>query len=132
MQKKIILTASVFGILSVIFGAFGAHALKSFLSDVNLNVWRTAVDYQFYHTFAILFLSTLLTHKSVLINAAYYCFTSGIVLFSGSLYILSTREIHLLSWTSFIGPLTPVGGFLFIAGWICLFISALKNKYAGV
>lgn len=132
MHKRIILTAAVSGMLSVIFGAFGAHALKVLLTAPDLDVWHTAVEYQFYHTLAILFLSVLSADKSNLIRSAYYCFTCGIILFSGSLYILATREIHHVSWAAFLGPVTPAGGLLFITGWVCLFVAGLKNKYAGV
>jgi uncharacterized membrane protein YgdD (TMEM256/DUF423 family) len=130
MNKRIIITAAISGILAVISGAFGAHGLKALLSETDMNVWHTAVQYQFYHTLALLFLSTLPQIKQSMVKPAYYCFVSGILLFSGSLYILSTREIHHLNWTSYLGPITPLGGLLLIAGWICLLIAGLKMKHA--
>jgi uncharacterized membrane protein YgdD (TMEM256/DUF423 family) len=128
MKEKIIVTASVFGVLAVIAGAFGAHRLQSVLSQKDLEVWHTAVQYQFYHVFALLFLSTLSRFKAKIINECYYLFTFGIILFSGSLYLLVCRD--LLGWEhlGFIGPITPLGGLLFIGGWIALAIAAYKNK----
>ena len=132
MNKRIIITASIFGMLSVICGAFGAHALKSSLTEANLGIWQTAVQYQFFHTLAILFLSILPQTKQNLLKSAYYCFTFGIILFSGSLYLLATREIHYLSWTSVLGAVTPFGGLLFIGGWISLMLAGLKVSDARV
>ena len=128
MKEKIIITASVFGVLAVIAGAFGAHSLQSVLSPKGLEIWHTAVQYQFYHVFALLFLSTLSRFKVKIINECYYLFTFGIILFSGSLYLLACRD--LLGWEhlDFIGPVTPLGGLLFIGGWITLAIAAYKNK----
>jgi uncharacterized membrane protein YgdD (TMEM256/DUF423 family) len=128
MKKRVIITASAFGALAVIAGAFGAHGLQGSLSPKNMEVWNTAVQYQFYHVFALLFLSRLTRHKTRLINDSYYLFTFGIIFFSGSLYLLSCRE--LLDWRSLstIGPLTPLGGLMFTAGWITMGIAALKNN----
>lgn len=132
MQKRIIITAAISGILSIITGAFGAHGLKALLSEANMNVWHTAVQYQFYHTLALLYLSTLAQTKQRLVIPAYYCFLTGILLFSGSLYILATREVHHLSWTSILGPITPIGGLFFIGGWFFILFSGLKMKHARV
>ena len=128
MKEKIILTASVFGGLAVIAGAFGAHALQQALSPKNIETWKTAVQYQFYHTFALLFLATIARYKTSLIKHAYWLFSFGIILFSGSLYLLACRD--LLGWKSaeVIGPVTPAGGLLFIAGWITLAFAAFKKN----
>lgn len=128
MNKRIILTAAFFGALAVALGAFGAHGLKEVLSASDLDVWKKGVEYQFYHTLALLYLSTFARYRNKLINIAYICFTFGIVFFSGSLYILSTRGITHLNIVSFVGPITPIGGLLFIFGWIMLFFAALKDK----
>ncbi|MDP9047274.1 MAG: DUF423 domain-containing protein [Bacteroidota bacterium] len=128
MNKQIIITGAIFGMLAVIAGAFGAHSLQGSLSARNLQVWHTAVQYQFYHVFALLFLTTLGRVKNKFVTASYYLFLFGIVLFSGSLYLLACRD--LLGWNrlSVIGPITPVGGLLFIIGWITLGFAAYKNK----
>lgn len=127
MNKRIILTAAIFGLIAVILGAFGAHGLKDKISSESLENWKTAVDYQFYHTFALLFLATFSRAKNGLINISYLSFTIGIFLFCGSLYLLSTREITSLS-TTVLGPITPIGGLFFIVGWISLFLATIRHK----
>ena len=128
MKEKIILTAAIFGGLAVIAGAFGAHALQQALSPKNLDVWKTAVQYQFYHCFALLFLATIAKYRTPLIKHTYWLFTGGIVLFSGSLYLISCRD--LLGWKAagVIGPVTPAGGLLLIAGWVTLGFAAFKRN----
>lgn len=119
------MTAAIFGALAVMLGAFGAHGLKTYVDGQQLENWKTGVSYQFYHTFALLALA-LLGPRDSAGNIAFITFTLGIVLFSGSLYLLSTRAVTGLS-VSFLGPVTPLGGLMFIAGWISLFISAYKR-----
>ncbi|ADY52311.1 protein of unknown function DUF423 [Pseudopedobacter saltans DSM 12145] len=129
MNKRIIISAAFFGALAVIFGAFGAHALKNILSPYGLEIWNKGVQYQFYHTFALLFLSTFARYRNSLINFASYCFTFGIILFSGSLYLLALREqLNLGGLASILGPITPIGGLLFILGWIGLLLAAVRDK----
>ncbi|RAJ37123.1 DUF423 domain-containing protein [Pedobacter cryoconitis] len=128
MNRKIILTASFFGAVAVILGAFGAHGLKNVVAPDQLAIWSKGVEYQFYHTFALLFLSTFARFRNKLVDFAYYCFTIGIIFFSGSLYLLATREVLQLSWVNIVGPITPLGGLLLITGWIFLFFAALKNR----
>ena len=127
MNKKIIVTASLFGILAVILGAFGAHGLKSLVSASDLENWKTAVSYHFYHALALLFLSTMVRYRDRFIEFAYYAFTAGILLFSGSLYLLSTRAVTGLE-AGILGPITPIGGLMFILGWVFLLLAAIKNK----
>jgi uncharacterized membrane protein YgdD (TMEM256/DUF423 family) len=127
MKKTIIITAAVFGALAVIAGAFGAHSLQTVLSAKNLEIWHTAVQYQFYHVFALLFISTLTRYRTVLVKQCYYLFTFGIVFFSGSLYLLSFHDVKGFEWTPTLGPVTPLGGLLFIAGWVVLAVAAYKN-----
>ena len=128
MNKRLIIIASVFGILAVILGAFGAHALKSLLDPAGLVVWKTAVSYQFYHTLALLFISLLPASKGRAGSIAAWFFSLGILLFSGSLYLISTKEILNISQLSVLGPLTPIGGLFFILGWISLISIAMKSK----
>lgn len=128
MNKRIIITASIFGILAVILGAFGAHGLRSKIGADELKTWETAVQYNFYHVFALLFLSTFSRIKTRLINISYWSFTVGILLFSGSLYILAAKSIINFSNTSLIGPVTPIGGLFFIIGWFTLLLAAIRNK----
>lgn len=126
MNKQIIISGAVFGMLAVIAGAFGAHGLKPLIGADQLAIWHTAVEYQFYHTLALLFLSKFARFKSNSVFAAYLFFTFGIILFSGSLYLLACR--NLFGLPMWIGAITPVGGLLFIAGWITLIIVAIRNK----
>jgi uncharacterized membrane protein YgdD (TMEM256/DUF423 family) len=128
MNKRIILTAAFFGALAVILGAFGAHGLKQIISPDQLLTWQKGVEYQFYHTFAILYLSTFARYKNKLIGLSFLFFSLGIILFSGSLYLLALKDAYHLTFTSYIGPITPIGGLCFIIGWCCLFFAALKDK----
>jgi uncharacterized membrane protein YgdD (TMEM256/DUF423 family) len=126
MNKKILITASLFGAVAVVLGAFGAHGLKNLIPANALTIWAKGVEYQFYHTFALLFLSQMKESKWT--NMAYRFFSFGILFFSGSLYLLATRTITEISFVNFIGPITPIGGLLFIIGWVMLLLSALKTK----
>ncbi|WP_423147969.1 DUF423 domain-containing protein [Rubrolithibacter danxiaensis] len=129
MNKRLVLIASISGILAVLLGAFGAHGLKAHLTAAELDNWKTGVNYQFYHTLALLFLSLIPEHRIKLINVSSVAFIIGIILFSGSLYLLSTRSLTGFA-AAFLGPITPIGGLSFIIGWACLFFAAVKVKNA--
>lgn len=118
MNKRAINTAGIFGALAVGMGAFGAHALKASLSSYSLEIWEKAVQYQFYHVFALLFLAFAADTRAS--RLAYWFFTIGIVLFSGSLYLLALREAANIGFAHILGPITPLGGLGFIGGWITL------------
>lgn len=127
MQKYLFLWACLSAALSVALGAFGAHGLKSVLSAEQLHTFEIGVRYQFYHSLGLL--ATALAADqlvaSVWASRAAYCFLGGIVCFSGSLYLLASRQwIGIESWT-WLGPITPLGGVLFIAGWLCLGYGAM-------
>jgi len=129
MNRKIVITAAVFGSLAVIAGAFGAHGLKGKLSPSDLDVWHTAVQYQFYHVFALLFLGLYTGAKKNLVNLSYYLFTLGIICFSGSLYLLDAGDLFGWHLAHIIWPVTPLGGVLFIGGWVVLILTAVfRNK----
>lgn len=131
MSKRILVTASLFGATAVVLGAFGAHGLKSLIDQNALEIWAKGVEYQFYHTFALLFLYHFAAKReSMLVKLAYGFFTFGILLFSGSLYLLATRSILDIGFVNYIGPVTPIGGFLLICGWLSVFFLALKNDNA--
>lgn len=120
MHKGYIQTAAFLGALAVMLGAFAAHGLKQVFSVDNLQVFETAVRYQFYHVFALLAVGVLFKNFSgKLLRWAGYLFITGILLFCGSLYLLcyiKYKELG-LEW---IGAITPVGGAAFIAGWTLL------------
>ncbi|WP_026899309.1 DUF423 domain-containing protein [Daejeonella oryzae] len=128
MNQRTIRTAAIFGMLAVVFGAFAAHGLKAKISASELNTWNTAVEYQFYHVFALLSLSLISKTPNKFINWAYWSFTAGIIFFCGSLYLLATKELLQIDQISILGPVTPVGGVFFIMGWVSLLISTFKNK----
>jgi uncharacterized membrane protein YgdD (TMEM256/DUF423 family) len=127
MNKRIIIIAAFFGALAVIFGAFGAHTLKNIINEKQLDVWQTAVQYHFYHTFALLFLATFSRFRNRIINFSSWCFVTGILFFSGSLYLISLQDVLNVS-TRILGPITPIGGLFFILGWLSLLIAALRDK----
>lgn len=116
MAKLFITLASLSGMFAVIFGAFGAHALKSRLDDYALGVFETAVQYHFYHSLALLAVGMLALSQphTTLLKSSGWLFFVGIIVFSGSLYLLSMTG---LKW---LGAVTPLGGLAFIGGWACL------------
>jgi uncharacterized membrane protein YgdD (TMEM256/DUF423 family) len=125
-MKSTLSIASISGLICVVLGAFGAHALKPLLSIQMLAVYETGVRYQFYHTLAIILIVVLYQfNKSKNLVIASYFFFAGILLFSGSLYLLALTSIHQNSWT-WLGPITPLGGLCFIIGWVYLFLGAKK------
>ena len=103
-------------------GAFGAHGLKSRLPENLLNAWQTGVEYQMYHALALLVVGIMISlHPShSLLKYAGGLFVAGTLLFSGSLYALALTEQRWL------GPITPLGGLLFIAGWVVLAIAVAR------
>lgn len=128
MKKRIFITAAITGALAVIMGAFGAHALQGILKPKDLEVWHTGVQYQFYHTAALMGLAGLSRSKTRLVKDAYYLFLIGIIFFSGSLYLLACQEKLGIGWLPLIGPITPLGGLLLIGGWITMGIAATKSR----
>ncbi len=129
MSRTIITWASGLLVVAVILGAFGAHALKERLSMQHLAQWRTGVEYQFYHSLGLLLLAALVDRIGAeALKRTFWCFVVGIIFFSGSLYLLSTRELSGLFWIGkAVGPITPVGGLLFIAGWIQVMVAAWRS-----
>jgi uncharacterized membrane protein YgdD (TMEM256/DUF423 family) len=127
MYKKFIAIGSLLGALSVSLGAFAAHSLKKILPPETLQIFETAVRYQFYHVFAIIIAGLLYTQfplKQIL--WAGNCFIAGIIVFSGSLYVLCVVK-HFEWHANWIGAITPLGGLFFISGWVLLAIAALKK-----
>lgn len=122
-QKNTFIWAGIFGCLSVMIGAFGAHALKPLLEGSGrLDTFETAVKYQFYHTLALLAVGLMMYHigRKTLHYAA-LLFVLGILFFSGSLYVLCITGLTVL------GAVTPLGGVLFIAGWISLIAGVIRK-----
>jgi uncharacterized membrane protein YgdD (TMEM256/DUF423 family) len=118
------------GGLAVIAGAFGAHGLEKVLAPKNLQIWHTGVEYQFYHAAALGILSTLTRYRIKIVHHSYLLFLAGVILFCGSLYLLACASLIHIAWLpAVVGPVTPVGGLLLIAGWVTMGIAASKIKY---
>ena len=119
-----IIAGAVNAAIAVAFGAFGAHALKEKLTEHYLAIWGTAVQYQMFHALALIaigiLMSSSLLGSSVQLSWAGYLILAGIIIFSGSLYVLSLTGIGIL------GAITPIGGVAFIVGWVMLIIAAIK------
>jgi uncharacterized membrane protein YgdD (TMEM256/DUF423 family) len=128
MYKPALLTGSLFAALAVILGAFGAHALKKVLDAQQLITYDKGVTYQFYHSLALLAVGIVYSSFPFSgIKWAAYLFIAGIVLFSGSLYVMVALQ-HKGSSIGPAGVLTPIGGLCFIAGWLSLFFTILKKS----
>ena len=127
MNKNAFIVGTIFAMTAVILGAFGAHALKAQLDPDSLDSFRTGVRYQMWHALVLLFVSVN-SEKMKIMNIAPILFSVGIVLFSGSIYILSCKTVLGLDNVSWLGPITPLGGLLIIAGWGSLLMSGLKWK----
>ena len=128
MHKGFLKIAALTGALSVMLGAFAAHGLKILLSVDNLQVFETAVRYQFYHVFALLAVGILYKEfPGKLMRWAGNLFVAGIILFSGSLYLLCYVK-HAEMPLNWLGAITPFGGAGFIAGWIMLFLGVVKRN----
>lgn len=119
--KLFLMLGSISGALAVMIGAFGAHGLKAKLSEEMLAIYKTGVEYHFYHTFALLVVGLVGLHcKSSLLTASGWSMGVGIVIFSGSLYALSISGVRGL------GAITPIGGLFFIGGWVLLAAALFK------
>jgi uncharacterized membrane protein YgdD (TMEM256/DUF423 family) len=127
MNKKLITTGALFGMIAIILGAFGAHALKKVMPAEQLVTFETGVRYQMYHALFLIFISMISEISEKTKKTIYYLILSGVILFSGSIYLLATNSI-----TSFdfkvIGFVTPIGGLLLILAWAILFFSFIKKR----
>ncbi len=121
--KLFLLLGSANAMLAVILGAFGAHALKARLDESMLKIYHTGVEYHFYHALGLILIGTIALNIPVTawIKSSGWMMFFGIILFSGSLYLLSILNIRWL------GMITPFGGFLFIFAWLSLCIAIFKQ-----
>jgi uncharacterized membrane protein YgdD (TMEM256/DUF423 family) len=128
MKNLFGILAAFYGMTAVMIGAFGAHALKDKLEAYQHQIFEKGVQYQFYHVAALLAVFLLGTKTdNKLLNIAGWFFTFGILFFSGSLYLLATRDLlGTQGLTPILGPITPLGGLCFIIGWALLLISIAK------
>lgn len=120
-----IIAGAINAAIAVMLGAFGAHALEDKLSEKYLAIWETAVQYQMFHAIGLLVIGVLassaLFGDIAQLKWSGYLILGGIIIFSGSLYALSLSQIGVL------GAITPIGGVLFIVGWMMLIIAAVKS-----
>ncbi|AQT61352.1 DUF423 domain-containing protein [Cellvibrio sp. PSBB023] len=124
MVRFFLIIAAIEGFVAVLIGAFAAHGLKQILSPAALETVKTGVQYQFYHTFALLLVGFWLLHKPATpgLKASGLAFILGSLLFSGSLYALA------LGAPRWLGPITPLGGLCFLVGWMLLLVAAWRTK----
>lgn len=134
MQKRLIAFAGFSGALAVTLGAMCAHMLRSKMESgamtaSEFHAFETGATYQMYHSIVLLAIALSIDKlNSKFIYKSTYCFMAGIVLFSGSLYLLSTSGLMGMGSMRWLGPITPIGGLFFIAGWLLLAFSALKKE----
>ena len=128
MHKIHLILGTILAGLGVVLGAFGAHGLKKIVPPETVSSYQTGVQYQMYHAFALLIVGILSERlSSNLINWAGAFFVLGIVFFSGSLYLLASLKAMDKVGVSGIGIITPIGGLMFIVGWILLLVAIIKK-----
>lgn len=126
MKSRYIITGASLALIAVLLGAFGAHILKEKISLTDLQSFETGLRYQMYHALAIILLGLITDRfKHLFLAIGFWLFLAGTVLFSGSIYLLSTRELTGFFWT-WLGPITPIGGLMLIVGWVMLILTGSK------
>lgn len=129
MHKNYLATGALFGAIAVVLGAFGAHGLKQIVAAETVQVFQTGVQYQVYHSLALLGVGIIYEkYPNRLVNWAGVFFIAGIILFSGSLYAITAFKVAESVGLKGIGLITPFGGLFFVAGWILLFLGIMKKK----
>jgi uncharacterized membrane protein YgdD (TMEM256/DUF423 family) len=127
MDKKLVSTGAIFGMIAIILGAFGAHALKEVLSIESLSTFETGVKYQMYHALLLIFLGTLKELSEKAKRTIYNLVVLGVIFFSGSIYLLATKSLTSFDFKP-LGIITPIGGLLLILAWGVLFYTIAKKK----
>lgn len=127
MDRRYYIAGFAFGLTGVVLGAFATHGLKPELSIAAMDSFETGVQYQMYHALLLILIGNMKQPEVKKNNLIFYLLVIGIILFSGSIYLLSTREITNLN-IGFLGPVTPIGGTLLILCWILLLWRFIKLK----
>ena len=127
MNKKIILGALIFGIISIVLGAFGAHALKKMLSVDQLSSFEVGVKYLMYQAFFLFFIGTTQMVLEKQKRIIFYLTLGGTILFSGSIFLLTTKTVSGIDF-KLLGPITPIGGLLLIISWGITFYYIVVKK----
>ena len=127
MDKKIISTGAIFGLIAIILGAFGAHALKKVLSIEELSTFETGLKYQMYHALFLVLIGTLNELSQKAKKIIYNLVVFGVIFFSGSIYLLATNNLTTFDF-KIIGFVTPIGGLLLILAWGLLLLNYINKK----
>lgn len=127
MKQFVLIAAGIYGMLSVVLGAFGAHAFKKILSPEKLISFDTGIRYQMYHAIVLLIIGFTLSFTTSLEKWSAICLIIGVFFFSFSIYFLSFSEYWGVN-VKFLGPVTPIGGFFMIGGWLLLIVYFIKHK----
>ena len=128
MKNFTLIIGAVYGMLSVILGAFGAHAFKKVLSVERLTSFETGVKYQMYHALLLLLIGFFFKFETGTEKWAAWCIILGVIFFSVSIYLLSFQDV-LKTNLKFLGPITPIGGLFMILGWALLIYVFAKTKF---
>lgn len=127
MGRRFYVAGFLFGLIGVIMGAFAAHGLKPVLTPESLDSFETGVRFQMYHALLFILLGTMKPMSYRLSNWVFILLLGGVILFSGSIYLLATNSLTSFDFNA-IALFTPIGGSLLIGCWMLLFISILKLK----
>ena len=127
MDRKVLSTGAILGMIAIILGAFGAHALKKILSIEQLATFETGVRYQMYHALFLLFIGLIKNMQKKKKKAIYFLVLFGVILFSGSIYLLATNNLTPFDF-KIIGFVTPIGGLLLIMAWMVLLLNIMNKK----
>jgi uncharacterized membrane protein YgdD (TMEM256/DUF423 family) len=128
MHKLFLITGTILGGLAVALGAFGAHGLRKIVSVETVAVYQTGVQYQMYHALALILVGILAERQNnPVLQYAGFLFIGGIVLFSGSLYLIVSLTAMNRPISTGVGIITPIGGLFFIAGWILFLIGMIRQ-----
>jgi len=127
MNKSVVIIGVVMLVVAIILGAFGAHALKEHLTPEKLNTFEVGVRYQIYHGLAFLTLGMNADKVQFSITLVTRLIFAGLLMFSGSIYLLSTQDLSGVSM-KFMGPVTPIGGLLIISGWVLFLFKIIRSK----
>lgn len=127
MNKLILVTASILGMVAIVLGAFASHSLKGLISTESIQTFETGVRYQMYHAIVLLFVGTTTVFNTKTKQLLFYLIVIGILFFSGSIYGLATNELSGFDFKK-AGIITPIGGLLLIISWGIMLIKFLKLK----
>lgn len=129
MHKKFLFIGALSGAIAVSLGAFGAHGLKQIAASTDVTAFQTGVQYQMYHTLALMLVAIVydrLPNRWIIASA--YLFAFGVLFFSGSLYLITGLKASGVSVPVVVGIITPLGGLCFIVGWLCFLVGVVKKN----